>query len=238
MATYTELADHFRRQIEDGTLPPGTKLPTVREVAQAHGVAQKTAVRAYKQLKLEGLTTATTGGGTVVAEPGSSSAGDRNRAWLATGRALRAGEESQVLEVGTVGADEMVASRLEITPGAPVHMRRRLVSRAGAPVHLSTSYYPAYVIEVTPELTRRESTGGSRELAAQRLGATPERSLEEVTSRLATEDEKRALGLTGTVVVTQVVRTVVLSDGRLVEVAVKVCSGQTVLKWSTSLDSR
>lgn len=90
-------------------------------------------------------------------------------------------------------------------------------------MHVSSSYYPAYVIAVTPELAEPVSTGGSRELAAERLGVAQDHVLEEVTSRLATESEKTALGLTtGDVVVTQVVRTVHLADGRVVEVAVKI----------------
>jgi len=79
------------------------------------------------------------------------------------------------------------------------------------------------------------STGGSRELAAERLGSPQARVLEEVTSRLAADPEKEALGLTGSVIVTQVVRTVYLGDGRVVEVAVKVCSGATVIRWSSAL---
>jgi GntR family transcriptional regulator len=103
-------------------------------------------------------------------------------------------------------------------------------------VHLSSSYYPAYVIGVTPELMEPVSTGASRELAAERLGSPQARVLEEVTSRFALESEKATLGLTaGDVIVTQVVRTVVLEDGRIVEVAVKVAGGSTILRWSTSL---
>jgi DNA-binding GntR family transcriptional regulator len=237
VAGYADIAGHFRRQIETGELGPGDRLPPLREVMQQWGVAQQTASRAYKVLKTEGLTRGDAGGGTVVAEAGSDNTSARVRTWAATGRALSARETSQILEVGTVGADETVAARLDIEPGSPVHVRRRLVSRDGSPVHLSSSYYPAYVIEVTPELTEPVSTGGSRELAAKRLGAAQERALEEVTSRLANEAEKEALGLTGSgaVIVTQVVRTVGLADDRIVEVAVKVCHGSTVLKWSTPL---
>ncbi|TGG76133.1 UTRA domain-containing protein, partial [Streptomyces albus] len=97
---------------------------------------------------------------------------------------------------------------------------RRVVSRGGVPVHLSSSYYSADVIEAVPELTEPVSTGGSRELAAERLGSPQARVLEEVTSRLATDPEKTALGLSGeSVIVTQIVRTVHLADGRIVEVA-------------------
>jgi DNA-binding GntR family transcriptional regulator len=232
---YADIAAHFRGQIEAGELRPGDRLPTLREVMQQFEVAQQTASRAYKVLKAEGLTRATTGGGTLVAEAGSDNTSTRVRTWAATGRALSARETSRILEVGTVGADEIVAARLDIEPGSPVYVRRRVVSRDGAPVHLSSSYYPAFVVEATPELTELVSTGGSRELAAQRLGAAQDRVLEEVTSRLATDTEKDALGLTGSVIVTQVVRTVSLTDERIVEVAVKVCHGSTVLKWSTPL---
>jgi GntR family transcriptional regulator len=68
------------------------------------------------------------------------------------------------------------------------------------------------------------------------LGVAQDQVLEEVTSRHATAAEKEALGLTaGEVVVTQVVRTVTLEDGRIVEVAVKVAQGSTILRWTTSL---
>jgi GntR family transcriptional regulator len=234
---YAEIAEHFRKAIREGALRPDDRLPTIREVMTQFDVSNATAVRAYKTLKEEGLTRSSTGTGTVVADQGSDNIATRVRTFAATGKALGAAETSQILEVGTAGADEAIAARLEVEPGAPVHVRRRLVSRDGVPVHLSSSYYPPFVIEVTPELAEPVSTGGSRELAAERLGATQGRVLEEVTSRLATDPEKEALGLTGSVIVTQVLRTVFLTDGRTIEVAVKVAGGSTVLRWSTSLTS-
>ena len=234
---YAEIAEHFRRLIREGTLRPDDRMPTIRQIMEQFDTSNATAVRAYKVLKEEGLTRSSTGAGTVVAHHGSDNIATRVNTHAATGKALAANETSQILEVGTVGADEAIAARLGIEPGAPVQVRRRLVSRDGVPVHLSSSYYPPFVMEVTPELAERVSTGGSRELAAKRLGATQGRVLEEVTSRLATDPEKEALGLTGSVIVTQVLRTVFLTDGRTVEAAVKVAGGSTVLRWSTSLTS-
>ncbi|MBB1258307.1 GntR family transcriptional regulator [Streptomyces alkaliterrae] len=236
---YADIAAHYRKKIQTGELSPGDTLPSLREVCAQFGVAQTTANRAYKKLKLEGLTLAKAGVGTVVAGPVSSNIAARVQMHETTGRALGGDETSHIVEVGTVGADELVAPRLDVSPGTPVHVRRRIVSRGGVPLHLSSSYYPAYVIAVTPELTEPVSTGGSRELAAERLGVPQEEVLEEVTSRLATEQEKTALGLTaGDVVVTQVVRTVSLTDGRVVEVAVKVVGGSAILRWSTPLRSK
>ncbi|MFD7509997.1 GntR family transcriptional regulator [Streptomyces sp. NPDC059853] len=233
---YAEIAAYYRQQIQDGHLKPGERMPSLRDVRDRFGVAQTTANRAYRVLKQQGLTLPQAGVGTVVAGPASENISARVLRHAETGKALGSGETSRILEIGTIGADELIAPRLDVAPGTPVHVRRRVVSRSNVPVHYSSSYYPAYVIAVTPELTEPVSTGGSRELAAERLGVAQDHVLEEVTSRLATEPEKLALGLTaGDVVVTQVLRTVYLSDGRVVEVAVKVAGGATILRWSTPL---
>lgn len=233
---YAAIAEHFRTQIREGALSPGDRMPTLRKVMEDWGVSNATAVRAYTTLKQEGLTSASSGAGTVVTGYGSDNIATRVRTYAATGAALATGETSQIVEVGTVGAEEAIAARLDVEPGSPVQVRRRLVTRGGAPVHLSSSYYPGYVVAAVPELAEPVSTGGSRELASERIGVAQGRVLEEVTSRLATEPESTALGLTGSVIVTQVLRTVFLADGRVVEVALKVCNGSTVLKWSTSLN--
>ena len=233
---YAAIAEHFRTLIREGTLNPGDRMPTIRKVMEDWGVSNATAVRAYTTLKQEGWTSASSGAGTIVTGYGSDNIATRVRTHAATGAALATGEASEIVEVGTVGAEEAIAARLEVEPGSPVQVRRRLVTRGGAPVHLSSSYYPAYVVEAVPELAEPVSTGGSRELASERLGVAQGRVLEEVTSRLATEPESAGLGLTGSVIVTQVLRTVFLADDRVVEVALKVCNGSTVLKWSTSLD--
>lgn len=233
---YAEIAAHFRRQIQDGTLRPGATMPSFRQVCEQFGVAHTTVNRAYRALKMEGLTLSKPGVGTIVAAPASNNIGTRVALHAATGSALDGGESSRILEVGTVGADALVAPRLDVPPGTPVQVRRRVVSRGDVPVHLSSSYYPAYVIAVTPELKEPVSTGASRELAASRLGLAQDQVLEEVTSRLATKAEKEVLGLTAAeVVVTQIVRTVTLEDDRVVEVAVKVAEGSTILRWTTSL---
>lgn len=235
---YAEIAAHYRQLIQNGELKPGDSMPSLKQVCDRFGVANTTANRAFRVLKMEGLTFPRPGVGTVVAGPLSNNIAARVRLHETTGKALGNGETSRILSVGTVGADELVAPRLDVTPGTPVHARRRVVSRGGVPIHLSTSYYPNFVIAATPELTEPVSTGASRELASARLGVAQDRVLEEVTSRLASETEKSALGLTaGDIVVTQVVRTVTLTDDRVVEVAVKVVGGATILRWSSSLAS-
>lgn len=235
---FTEIAAVYRNKITTGQLAPGDTLPAIRDAATSHGVSTTTVGKAYRLLATENLVEPRGSLGTFVLPPtGSASVADRVTLYATTGHALGPGETSVILEIGTTGADDAVAVRLDVPPGAPVHMRRRLVGRNGKPIHVSTSYYPDFVIEATPELLEPVTTGGSRELAAERLGARQDRDISDVTSRYATDLEKAALGLTESpVIVTQVVRTVFLDDGRVIEVAVKVTHGSTGIQFVTDLN--
>lgn len=68
VAQYVQLASVLRHQIAQGELAAGQRLPTVVELAQAHGVARITARQAYGVLAREGLLTSTRGRGTFVAQ--------------------------------------------------------------------------------------------------------------------------------------------------------------------------
>lgn len=55
-ATLTEqLAQRFTQRIRQRLMPPGTRLPSVRECAKRHGVSPHTVVAAYDQLLAQGL---------------------------------------------------------------------------------------------------------------------------------------------------------------------------------------
>jgi DNA-binding transcriptional regulator YhcF (GntR family) len=54
MTKYLEIAEHIREKILTGELPPGSKAPTLREVADMMNVNPNTAWRALTELVLEG----------------------------------------------------------------------------------------------------------------------------------------------------------------------------------------
>lgn len=64
---YQQLAQDIQRRIKAGTLPPGTRLPTVRELASQLGVTRLTIHSAYSELQSGGWVEATVGRGTFVA---------------------------------------------------------------------------------------------------------------------------------------------------------------------------
>jgi DNA-binding transcriptional MocR family regulator len=65
---YRQLAGSLQRRIRSGALPPRTRLPTVRQLAQQLGVTRLTVHSAYAELQSGGWIEATVGRGTFVAE--------------------------------------------------------------------------------------------------------------------------------------------------------------------------
>jgi len=67
-ARYKTLVDSLAADIASGALPPGTRLPTHRQLAEREGLALVTASRVYSELEAMGLISGETGRGTFVRE--------------------------------------------------------------------------------------------------------------------------------------------------------------------------
>jgi DNA-binding transcriptional regulator YhcF (GntR family) len=63
---YEQIRTQIAAQVASGELPPGTKLPTVRALAETLGVAVNTVARAYRELEHAGVVTTARRAGTVV----------------------------------------------------------------------------------------------------------------------------------------------------------------------------
>lgn len=52
---YQKLVDHFTREIKEGVLPAGTKMPSIRSLSRIQKVSKTTVITAYSQLEAKGL---------------------------------------------------------------------------------------------------------------------------------------------------------------------------------------
>ena len=52
---YEQVRTQVASQVADGTLPAGTRLPTVRQLAADLGLAVNTVARAYRELEADGV---------------------------------------------------------------------------------------------------------------------------------------------------------------------------------------
>jgi len=66
VALYEQLRLHIIEQADEGNIPPGTRLPAVRSLAEVLGVAPHTVARAYKELEAAGVVATKGRNGTVV----------------------------------------------------------------------------------------------------------------------------------------------------------------------------
>jgi DNA-binding transcriptional regulator YhcF (GntR family) len=92
------LFDQLRTQIidgvRDGTLPPGTRLPTVRELAGQLSLAVNTVARAYRELESAGILETRGRFGTFVArvDPADDAMATAAHAYVSTAQALGVGK--------------------------------------------------------------------------------------------------------------------------------------------------
>jgi GntR family transcriptional regulator len=66
---YRQLLDQIRRMAASGQLPPGTELPSIRELALAHAINPMTVSKVYTLLEAEGVLERNRGKPMTVAKP-------------------------------------------------------------------------------------------------------------------------------------------------------------------------
>ena len=86
---YTQLVARLQQQLVSGVYPPGSKLPSVRELAADAGVNPNTVQRAFADLERAGLTE----DAAAVAAARRSLAEAQTRQYLAAMRALGCGKQ-------------------------------------------------------------------------------------------------------------------------------------------------
>ncbi|MFG2604650.1 GntR family transcriptional regulator [Streptomyces sp. NPDC048514] len=124
---YVRLARTIQRRIEDGTYPPGTRVPSENQLMQAFGMSRPTVVRALELLKRDGWPESRRGYGTIVrGRPAAVDRKDRR------GRDVLERDESRapgrLVEVGEVSVPARVASVLrpaEARQGGHASLPRR-----------------------------------------------------------------------------------------------------------------
>lgn len=191
---YVRLAQTIQRRIEDGTYPPGTRVPSENQLVQAFGMSRPTVVRALELLKRDGWLESRQGYGTIVrGRPAVTEQRDsRGRDALERDESLAAG---RLVEVGQVPVPARVASALGLPKRAKALVRRFLVEADGEAVELVSSYFPASLVEGT-ELGSPEALSGSpREHLEARKKIRFDHVTERVSARLPEGDEAELLDL-------------------------------------------
>lgn len=196
---FTKIATHYRQLIQDGTLSPGDRMPSMTEVAKKFKVTVTTVNRAYRILKSEGLTTPQPGIGTVVAtRPNVAVTGRaRIKRMERTGQPLAPGESSSNHWSGLRSvADPFIAEMLDVELHDEIVIRRRVHHREGGPSTLDSSYIHARALGPVPELLQEGRIGTWwQALYKERTGKEITPSPERRTARIVSNSELAELGI-------------------------------------------
>jgi len=141
VALWRQIAAELERGIAEGSLAPGSRLPTESVLAARHGVNRHTVRRALDSLAARGLLRIEQGRGSFVAEDVVDyPLGPRTR-FSEVIRAQHREPEGRILRVAEVPANATVAEALRLHEGQPVLTVERLGLADGRPVVLGLHHF-------------------------------------------------------------------------------------------------
>lgn len=149
---YVQIADFYRRLIHDGTLPEGSRLPSVIETAREFDVSTATAARALAALQGEGLIHSSPRGSRVAGEAAKGiTPQSRIMKSRRNGLTSTPAESHHVTAAGIVTAPPYIADYLDLDE--PAACRREWVtSERGMPRILTVTWYPPQLAAQVPDL--------------------------------------------------------------------------------------
>ncbi len=119
---YERIFEELRRQIEEGELRPGERLPSLRETAERYDCNKLTAVRAFELLKGEGLVDNIVGSGNFVRFQSA-----REDSSTDFSSSILSEEFFPYEEAGELFAEELKRERGRVFSAAPIRGESRLV---------------------------------------------------------------------------------------------------------------
>jgi GntR family transcriptional regulator len=220
---YQQIYEIWRKRIEDGTVRPGDRIPTERELCDIYEVSQITVRQAIQMLVTEGLLVRRPRTGTRVAHRkfsqdlirlSSFSEDMKSRGLRPGGRVIRVCEES---------AEVWVAEKLKLPRGAAVARLERLRLAEDEPMAIETCHMPA---AVCPGLAQRDLEGVSLyDLLRSEFGIDTQWAEQSLEASLASSGEARLLGIKRGAPVLRTERLTYDTGGTPVEFTVSVYRG-------------
>ncbi len=254
-----QIADAIRMRIESGELAPGDPVPTLRELADTWNCSVGSARAAIALLRQQGLITSGRGRPPVVRKPPQritresaqhQREKDLARAPLEDRKATGTAERELSLPIESldfrprfdvIPADEQLAAALQVSPNAKVLCRHYewRDRDTGALLKSSVSYIPRKLISSNRDLLDpgKEPWPGGTYHQLSTVGIEIDVVEELVTADPATTVEKHDWRLQDGVPMLRLRRTLIDTEGRVVEVSdTSFPADRTSMRWTTQLE--
>lgn len=122
---YRQLSEQIRRMAASGRLPPGTELPSIRELALEHAINPMTVSKVYSLLETEGVLERHRGKPMTVAKPGRTQSPLPKRVAQLEPQVEQLVLAARQLELGEEEVVETLHNAWEMKDERPVHRRTR-----------------------------------------------------------------------------------------------------------------
>lgn len=234
---YEQIADQLRRAIYSGEFPPGSQLPSERELIDRFDASRNTVRLALGLLTNEGLVASSQGRGSFVRERAplrylaSVSDTKKRRRRQETERdaftsdVIEQGRKpSQQIEVAVVKPPEHVATRLALRDGESVAVRRRIQFVDDEPTALADSYYPLALVKDTEIVEPADIQRGANRVLEE-IGHGQVRFTDEIVVRMPTAEERQKLAIGSGTPVACLTRTGYDKEGTPVRVFLAILPG-------------
>jgi GntR family transcriptional regulator len=213
---YKQVKDRLLEVLADGSVPPMGKLASERELVEHYGVSRITVRQAMRELVAEGHLRSHPGKGFYSTGRSTAQAFELELLRSFTATAMRHGltPGGRLISGKIVPADEKLSTSLHVGPGDPVVALRRLRLLDGQPVAIAEDWIDARKV---PGLLSLDWQTGNRSLydeLRQRYRLDPESGETVLSSRLATFEEAKLLGLKRPAAVLTVEQIAYSRDGR------------------------
>ena len=192
LPVYYQIQEQLKRQIVSGQLPPGTRLPSERELSDQIGVSRMTIRRATRALVSAGLCRREAGTGLFVAERKIAINLHELKGFSAFVRRLGRTPHTRVVESRAIAAGPDVACRFDLPEGAPVLKLTRVRSMDHERVAMETAYLS---LTRFPGLDGFDLTASLYDILQQRYGLQIERGRTTFSVGLADEEIADRLGI-------------------------------------------
>lgn len=191
---YVQIANHYRAAILAGELEPGTRLPSITELAEQWHVARATAANAIGRLQVE-RAVYTSPQGTFVSSDDriTRTPGDRLRGPLPT--RIASGETVTLNDASIVLAPNYVAEVLGIEPGSSVIRREEITTLRSRPRMLAVDWIPTGHVMAASQLLSDPTPEGPAHLIETVTGQRVSHAQDHLEGRAADAREAAALKL-------------------------------------------
>ena len=207
---YVQIEELLKGLISKGEFPPGTAIPSERELTETYGVSRMTVRQSITNLVNEGLLYREKGRGTFVAAPKVEQPLNSMTSFTEDMLSRGMSPSSELLAFEKRNADKAIAAELQLEEGDEVIFVERIRYADSIPMAIERTYLPANIF---PGLDKRALQGSLYDYVENTAGLKIGNAAQRMEAALAKKEDAKLLHVETPFAVLVIERISSLSNG-------------------------